>query len=266
MALVPKTQVLEITCPEDVPAPDPDRVTAAKQVELEVIFPGGAEYRGHATLELPPGPAADARLHERRRAASSRSGPMAGPATSTSCTSDSSVPSTEIRRGPTRPVHPSHARAARRRAAAGRGPAGRAGDQRRHPRDHPGPVERRADRRPGAGDRGARGGGAGGRRRPGDVRLSLAERRGAGRAHARARRARAASACARARAAAAAAKGPDLSEARGEIEGLLRLLVRGGGVRPAPPLGRAAAAPAPRRAGSRAERPRSRPSGWRRCW
>ena len=43
--------------------------------------------------------------------------------------------------------HPSHARAARRRAAAGRGPAGRAGDQRRDPRDHPRPVERRADRR-----------------------------------------------------------------------------------------------------------------------
>ncbi len=30
VALVPKAQVLEITCPEDVPPPDPDRVTAAK--------------------------------------------------------------------------------------------------------------------------------------------------------------------------------------------------------------------------------------------
>ena len=55
VALVPKSQVLEITCPEDVPPPDPDRVTAAKQVELEVVLPGGTEYRGHATLELPPG-------------------------------------------------------------------------------------------------------------------------------------------------------------------------------------------------------------------
>ncbi len=55
VALVPKRQVLEITCPEDVPAPDPDRVTAAKQVEIEVIFPGGAQYRGHATVEMPPG-------------------------------------------------------------------------------------------------------------------------------------------------------------------------------------------------------------------
>ena len=52
---MPKAQVLEITCPEDVPPPDPDRVTAAKLVELEVILPGGAEYRGSVTLELPPG-------------------------------------------------------------------------------------------------------------------------------------------------------------------------------------------------------------------
>jgi hypothetical protein len=55
VALVPKAQVLEITCSEDVPTPDPDRITAAKLVELEVILPGGAEYRGRATLELPPG-------------------------------------------------------------------------------------------------------------------------------------------------------------------------------------------------------------------
>jgi hypothetical protein len=38
-----------------VPPPDPDRVTAAKHVELEVILPGGMEYRGHATVEMPPG-------------------------------------------------------------------------------------------------------------------------------------------------------------------------------------------------------------------
>lgn len=55
VALVPKAQVMEITTLEDVPEPDPDRVTAAKHVELEVILPGGAEYRGLATLELPPG-------------------------------------------------------------------------------------------------------------------------------------------------------------------------------------------------------------------
>jgi hypothetical protein len=55
VALVPKAQVLEITCSEDVPPPDPDRVTAAKVVDLEVILPGGAQYRGQVTLELPPG-------------------------------------------------------------------------------------------------------------------------------------------------------------------------------------------------------------------
>ncbi|HWB42083.1 MAG TPA: hypothetical protein VG500_12525 [Gemmatimonadales bacterium] len=55
VALVPKAQVTEVLCLEDVPEPDPDRVTAAKHVELEVILPGGAEYRGLATLELPPG-------------------------------------------------------------------------------------------------------------------------------------------------------------------------------------------------------------------
>jgi hypothetical protein len=55
VALVPKARVLEITCAEDVPPPDPDRVTAAKNIELEVILPGGAEHRGRVTLELPPG-------------------------------------------------------------------------------------------------------------------------------------------------------------------------------------------------------------------
>jgi hypothetical protein len=55
VALVPKSRVLEITCQEDVPAPDPDRVTAAKVVELEVVLPEGTRHRGVVTLELPPG-------------------------------------------------------------------------------------------------------------------------------------------------------------------------------------------------------------------
>jgi hypothetical protein len=55
VALVPKARVLEITCAEDVPPPDPDRVTAAKLIELEVILPDGAQHRGRVTLELPPG-------------------------------------------------------------------------------------------------------------------------------------------------------------------------------------------------------------------
>lgn len=45
VALVPKARVLEITCQEDVPEPDPDRVTAAKVVELEVARPRGARPR-----------------------------------------------------------------------------------------------------------------------------------------------------------------------------------------------------------------------------
>ena len=55
VALVPKARVLEVTCAEVVPPPDPDRVTAAKLMELEVILPGGAERRGRVALELPPG-------------------------------------------------------------------------------------------------------------------------------------------------------------------------------------------------------------------
>ena len=55
VALVPKSRVLEITCQEDVPPPDPDRVTAAVSVDLEVVFPDGARHRGVVTLELPPG-------------------------------------------------------------------------------------------------------------------------------------------------------------------------------------------------------------------
>ncbi|HEX6670321.1 MAG TPA: hypothetical protein VF061_12210 [Gemmatimonadales bacterium] len=55
VALVPKARVLEITCQEDVPPPDPDRVTAAKVVDLEVVLPDGARHQGVVTLELPPG-------------------------------------------------------------------------------------------------------------------------------------------------------------------------------------------------------------------
>ena len=55
VALVPKARVLEITCQEDVPPPDPDRVTAAHVVELEVVLPEGARHRGVVALELPPG-------------------------------------------------------------------------------------------------------------------------------------------------------------------------------------------------------------------
>jgi hypothetical protein len=55
VAFIPKSQVVEISCEAEVPPfSDPDRETAAKHIELEVVLPGGSEYRGRATLELPP--------------------------------------------------------------------------------------------------------------------------------------------------------------------------------------------------------------------
>ncbi|MBA3259887.1 MAG: hypothetical protein H0T68_10555 [Gemmatimonadales bacterium] len=55
VAFVPKSQVVQVSCGEEVPLfSDPDRLSAAKHVELEVVLPGGSEYRGTATLELPP--------------------------------------------------------------------------------------------------------------------------------------------------------------------------------------------------------------------
>ena len=55
VTFIAKAQVLVVDCREPLPAADPDRLTAAKLVELEVVLHGGAEYRGRATLELPPG-------------------------------------------------------------------------------------------------------------------------------------------------------------------------------------------------------------------
>jgi hypothetical protein len=54
VAFVPKAQVMVISCDEHTPLADPDRVSAAKLIGLEVVMQGGAEYRGRATLELPP--------------------------------------------------------------------------------------------------------------------------------------------------------------------------------------------------------------------
>jgi len=54
-AFIPKSQVVEISCLQDVPLySDPDRESAAKHVDLEVVMPGGATHRGIAILELPP--------------------------------------------------------------------------------------------------------------------------------------------------------------------------------------------------------------------
>jgi hypothetical protein len=55
VAFFPKSRVIEIACPGEVPLfSDPDRESAAKHVDLEVVLQGGREYRGRATVELPP--------------------------------------------------------------------------------------------------------------------------------------------------------------------------------------------------------------------
>lgn len=55
VTFVAKPQVVVIDCREQPALTDPDRITAAKLVGLEVMLHGGAEYRGRATVELPPG-------------------------------------------------------------------------------------------------------------------------------------------------------------------------------------------------------------------
>ena len=55
VTFVSKAQVAVIDCREQPPLTDPDRITAAKLVALEVLVQGGARYRGRATVELPPG-------------------------------------------------------------------------------------------------------------------------------------------------------------------------------------------------------------------
>jgi hypothetical protein len=54
VTFVPKTQVVVVSCHHQAPMADPDRVSAAKLIELEVVVQGGAEYRGRAVVELPP--------------------------------------------------------------------------------------------------------------------------------------------------------------------------------------------------------------------
>jgi hypothetical protein len=55
VTFVAKAQVAVIDCREPPALTDPDRITAAKLVALEVVLNGGAEYRGRAAVELPPG-------------------------------------------------------------------------------------------------------------------------------------------------------------------------------------------------------------------
>jgi hypothetical protein len=54
VTFVPKSQVVVVSCAGAGPVLDPDRASAARQVELQVVVQGGAEYRGRASLELHP--------------------------------------------------------------------------------------------------------------------------------------------------------------------------------------------------------------------
>ena len=51
---IPKDQVVVVSCHDQGQLTDPDRVSAAKLIELLVVVQGGSEYRGRAALELPP--------------------------------------------------------------------------------------------------------------------------------------------------------------------------------------------------------------------
>ena len=54
VTFIPKTQVIVVSCRDQARLLDPERTSAARQIELEVVMQGGTEYRGRAVLELPP--------------------------------------------------------------------------------------------------------------------------------------------------------------------------------------------------------------------
>ncbi len=54
VTFIPKAQVVVVSCRNQATLADPDRVSAARHIELEVVVQGGAEYRGRAAFELPP--------------------------------------------------------------------------------------------------------------------------------------------------------------------------------------------------------------------
>lgn len=54
VVLISKAQTVVVACRDEVAPLDPDRASAAKAVALTVELHGAAEYRGHATFELPP--------------------------------------------------------------------------------------------------------------------------------------------------------------------------------------------------------------------
>jgi hypothetical protein len=54
VAFVPKAQVAVVECTPAMGYGDPERASAAKTIALEIVMAGGDEFRGWATLELPP--------------------------------------------------------------------------------------------------------------------------------------------------------------------------------------------------------------------
>lgn len=54
VAFVAKAQVAFVVGAPHLGQSDPERVSAAKTIALEIVMVGGEEFRGWATLELPP--------------------------------------------------------------------------------------------------------------------------------------------------------------------------------------------------------------------
>jgi hypothetical protein len=54
VSFIPKAQVVVVSCRNQATLTDPDRVSAARHIELEIVVQGGGEYRGRAAFELPP--------------------------------------------------------------------------------------------------------------------------------------------------------------------------------------------------------------------
>jgi hypothetical protein len=54
IAFLAKAQVAVVACSPQLVPSDPERASAAKTVALEIVMADGEEFRGWATLELPP--------------------------------------------------------------------------------------------------------------------------------------------------------------------------------------------------------------------
>jgi hypothetical protein len=54
VTFVHKAQVVVVTCRGQSRTADPDRLTAARRIEMEVVTQEGGEFRGQVVAELPP--------------------------------------------------------------------------------------------------------------------------------------------------------------------------------------------------------------------